>query len=414
MSFIDRRDEPRPTSGEAPFRNGEIFFSRTDDRGVILSGNYVFHRVAGYAWEEMLGAPHKLIRHPDMPKGVFWLLWDTLKQGRSMGAYVKNQAKDGLYYWVYAVMMPSENGYLSARIKPTSPMLGTIQREYAALLQAEQDEDLTPEQSAQRLRARLQTLGYEKYHHFAAHALGEELSSSDRLLDRVADPRIGIFRRMLENADALTEETRQLVHEFDAMRTIPHNLRVIASRLEPTGGPVTTLSQNYGAMSREMSDWFATHVLGEKSNFSTIKGTVNHSMFLECMARVLGDCDRQLQKERRALGSVDIAAERDILARMVKSYGDKSRSGLEDVETEAARIQNACEVMHRHVLGLSSTRVMCKIESARLPVAGEALTDIIEQLGVFQHRITSQLDRIAQLSSAIRGLEFQEVAAKAS
>ncbi len=69
------------------------------------------------------------------------------------------------------------------------------------------------------------------------------------------------------------------------------------------------------------------------------------------------------------------------------------------------RILKACDIMHRHVLGLSSTRVMCKIESARLPVAGEALTDIIAQLGVFQERITTQLERIASLSNAIHGLD---------
>lgn len=214
---------------------------------------------------------------------------------------------------------------------------------------------------------------------------------------------------MLNNADDLAVQTQGgLIREFEAMRTIPHNLRVIASRLEPTGGPVTTLSQNYGgAMSREMSDWFSHHVLGGKdSNFATIKGSVNHSLFLECMARVLQECDGQLNTERRDLGGVDIDTEREILAQMARSYDEKSRrGGLRDVQDEAGRILKACDIMHRHVLGLSSTRVMCKIESARLPVAGEALTDIIAQLGVFQERITTQLDRIANLSNAIRGLD---------
>ena len=405
MSFVDRRLPKRPATGEAPFGLDETFFSRTDDRGVIKSGNYVFYRVAGYEWTEMLGAPHKLIRHPDMPKGVFWLLWDTLKKGRSMGAYVKNRAKDGLHYWVYAVVVPCEGGYLSARIKPSSPLRDQVEAEYAALLRAERDEGLSPEQSANRLRERLQALGFEKYHHFAAHALSTELGARYKGLARTPDPRVNELQQMVENADDLATQTQGLIREFEAMRTIPHNLRVIASRLEPTGGPVTTLSQNYGAMSREMSDWFSHHVLGQDSNFATIKGSVNHSLFLECMARVLQECDGQLNSERRALGGVDIDAERKILSKMVREYAEKSRRGLHDVRDEADRILKACDIMHRHVLGLSSTRVMCKIESARLPVAGEALTDIIGQLGVFQERITAQLDRIAALSNSIRGLD---------
>ncbi|WP_300518766.1 PAS domain-containing protein [Aliiroseovarius sp.] len=405
MSYVDRRLPKRPTSGEAPYALDETFFSRTDDRGVITAGNYIFHRVAGFEWEEMLNAPHRIIRHPDMPRGVFWLLWDTLKKGRSMGAYVKNRAKDGLYYWVYAVVVPCEGGYLSARIKPTSPILETVKAEYAALLKAEREEDLSPEQSAMILCARLQELGYEKYHLFAAHALSTELTARHAGLGNAPDPRVRELQQMLQNADDLAIQTDDLIREFEAMRTIPHNLRVIASRLEPTGGPVTTLSQNYGAMSREMSDWFSHHVLGKDSNFATIRGSVNHSLFLECMARVLQECDGQLNRERRELGSVDIDAERKILAAMVRDYAEKSRRGLRDVRDEADRILKACNVMHRHVLGLSSTRVMCKIESARLPESGDALTDIIAQLGLFQERISAQLDRIAGLSNAIRGLE---------
>ncbi len=167
-------------------------------------------------------------------------------------------------------------------------------------------------------------------------------------------------------------------------------------------------------MSREMSDWFSRHVLGEDSNFATIKGSVNSSLFLECMARVLSECDTQLNNERRNLGGVDINRERRVLGRMVQSYSEKSRRRLQEVQDEAARILKACDIMNRHVLGLSSTRVMCKIESARLPDAGEALTDIIGQLGVFQQRIANQLERIANLSNAIRGLDGEKSQFRAS
>jgi len=402
VSFVDRNVKIRPSRGEAPFSLEEVFFSRTDDRGVIEAGNAVFSRVANYDWEEMQGAPHKLVRHPDMPKGVFWLMWDTLKRGKSIGTYVKNQAKDGLFYWVFAVVTPCDGGYLSARIKPTSPMLATIETEYADLLAAESSESLSPEDSAARFLERLADLGFDEYEKFSTHALSEELMARDIGLGRAPDAKIRKFRTMLTNAEDLTQETESLVQEFEAMRTIPHNLRVIASRIEPAGGPVTVLSQNYGTMSRDMSEWFEKHVLGENSNFSAIMSTVNLSMFIECMARILHECDLQLTKEQH---DIDPEKEHRLLRDLISKQSRQAEKGLNDVGVEADRILNACTVMHRHFLGLSSTRVLCKIESARLSRDGETLTTIIDQLGVFQARISSQLDRIAKLSTAIQASE---------
>ncbi|AXT36514.1 chemotaxis protein [Phaeobacter sp. LSS9] len=405
MSFVDRRIESRPTRGEAPFGLNEVFFSRTDSRGVIIAGNYVFRRVSDYDWDELLGAPHRTIRHPDMPKGVFQLFWDTIKSGQTMGAYVKNKAKDGLYYWVYAVVVPCADGYLSARIKPTSKMFDDARSLYAKLLAAEQNEDLTPEESAERLKGWIVDHGFDDYRQFAIKAMSEELIARDIGLDNEPDQMIIDLCQMLDNAKTLVSETEGLIKDFDAMHTIPHNLRVIASRIEPSGGPVTVLSQNYGAMSREMSDWFAAHVMGKDSNFAVIEAAVDDSLFVECMVRVLKECDIQLQKERRGLGDIDMQGERDVLAQLVAQQLERAGKGLDQVEREASRIMHACQVMHRHFLGLSSTRVLCKIESARLPESGETLADIIDQLGVFQERISQRLERIAKLSNEIRSLE---------
>jgi aerotaxis receptor len=71
-------DTPAPsaieTARESHFEIDELFFSRTDTRGIILSGNGVFQRVSKFSWNELINKPHKIIRHPDMPKAVFFLL----------------------------------------------------------------------------------------------------------------------------------------------------------------------------------------------------------------------------------------------------------------------------------------------------------------------------------------------------
>lgn len=397
----ERRDEARPVSGEAPFNPGEVFFSRTDKRGVIKTGNYVFRRVADYDWDELIGAPHKIVRHPDMPKGVFHLFWQTIGRGEAIGAYVKNLAKDGLHYWVFAVALPLEDGYLSARIKPTSPLLAQIGTIYADLLAAETAENLTPAESTERLLSVVQSLGFSGYADFATHALCEELIARDRILGAAPDQTIARSRSMLEAADKLGKATQTLIAEFSALSIVPHNMRVMASRLEPSGGPFSTLSKNYGSMSKEMSDWFETHVVGPESNFATIRQSINDALFLVCTAGILGRCDDQLESERRMLGSIELDAERELIHRIVSQYLDRSEASSVTVNREARRIQTACQDMHRHIMGLGTTRIACKIENARMTGHGRALDDIVEKLRLSQERIEAQLSRISDLSQLI-------------
>lgn len=406
MTYYDRELSKRPTSGEAPFGLDEIFFSRTNDRGLIQAGNEVFRRVSHFEWQELLGSPHKIVRHPDMPRGVFELFWDTLKQGHHIGAYVKNSSKDGLSYWVFAVVIPCRDGYLSVRIKPTSKLFDEVITAYSELLSAEKAESLTPEQSRDLLVNWVKERGFDDYDHFATYALQEELTMRDTSLGREIKGDCNILREAFEDASALANETSGLVSDFSAMRTIPHNLRVIASRIEPAGGPVTVLSQNYGSMSRSMSEWFEANVIGPDSNFSKLKELVNHSSFVEGMVQVLVECDQQFRSEKRTGSGVDVDAELELLSTLSTLQMEQSRRGLQEVHQEAARITGACQSMQRHFLGLSSTRVLCKIESARLPESGETLSEIIDQLGVFQEKIMRRLDRIAKLCQKIRGVSI--------
>jgi PAS domain S-box-containing protein len=133
-----------PTGREAHFAEDEIIVSKTDLRGIITYANDVFLRVAGYTEAEVLGQPHNLIRHPDMPRCVFKLLWDTIQSGQEIFAYVLNMAKDGGHYWVFAHVTPSYDlsgrhvGYHSNRRVPFPDALTKVRPLYAQLLAAEQ------------------------------------------------------------------------------------------------------------------------------------------------------------------------------------------------------------------------------------------------------------------------------------
>ncbi|MCI6206783.1 MAG: PAS domain-containing protein [Corynebacterium glucuronolyticum] len=100
----------------------QIFFSVTDDKGVITDANSVFVNISRYPREDLNGSPHNIIRNPEMPGGAFRLMWDNLEAGKPFIAYVRNQAKDGLPYEVLSTVTPLvEGGYLSVRTRVSDP-----------------------------------------------------------------------------------------------------------------------------------------------------------------------------------------------------------------------------------------------------------------------------------------------------
>lgn len=113
------------TDGQRSFFDSDDFIvSKTDLTGRLTYANLTFLEIAGYDEDEVIGQPHSMIRHPDMPRCVFKLLWDTLKSGREIFAYVVNLAKNGDHYWVIAHVTPSFDasgqivGYHSTRRVP--------------------------------------------------------------------------------------------------------------------------------------------------------------------------------------------------------------------------------------------------------------------------------------------------------
>lgn len=116
---------------EIPFPDGRLIISRTDLRGVITHANDAFVELSGYTREELIGQPHNILRHPDMPRAAFKDLWDTVSAGKKWHGYVKNLCKDGSFYWVYATAVPNVRdgkivGYTSVRRKPSRKKIAEV------------------------------------------------------------------------------------------------------------------------------------------------------------------------------------------------------------------------------------------------------------------------------------------------
>ena len=119
-----------PVTGvERFFQEDELIVSKTDLKGHITYANEVFLRISDYTERETLGQPHSMIRHPDMPRSVFKLLWDSIQGGSEIFAYVVNRTKTGDHYWVLAHVTPSRDGsgnivgYHSNRRVPDKPVI---------------------------------------------------------------------------------------------------------------------------------------------------------------------------------------------------------------------------------------------------------------------------------------------------
>ena len=130
---------------ELILNESSLITSKTDLRGHITYANFDFIAFSGYSEEELIGSNHNIIRHPLMPRIIFKILWDTIKSGKEINAFVVNKNKEGLEYWVYANVTPSLNangdiiGYYSVRRKPNIKALPTIRELYGNLTEIEKN-----------------------------------------------------------------------------------------------------------------------------------------------------------------------------------------------------------------------------------------------------------------------------------
>lgn len=121
-----------PTQHEIKMKDNDFIVSKTDARGVITYCNEIFMEMACYKEEELVGKNHNLIRHPDMPRVAFKLAWDLISSGKEFFGFVKNMAKTGDYYWVFANITPDYDssgkiiGYTSVRRKPSQTAVDTL------------------------------------------------------------------------------------------------------------------------------------------------------------------------------------------------------------------------------------------------------------------------------------------------
>jgi len=269
---------------ETYFGLDEMFISATDAQGLITSCNDVFIRVSGYSKERLIGAPHNIIRHPDMPKAVFKLLWDTIQSGKPICAYVKNRSIDGKHYWVVASVVPSDDSYLSVRFKPSSEIFGLIPGIYSQMLEIEKQKGV--EASTAFLIENLKKLGFNSYEEFQSKLLEEEINSRDKKLAEMGKSeklvnfrssesrihvsemyRIGVLSvKSLKSAfinvqsfnhiKSSLEKTSSILRACEQLEYLSMNMSVMANKMGKEGPSLAVISSAFQKSSREVTERF--------------------------------------------------------------------------------------------------------------------------------------------------------------
>lgn len=147
-------DRPTPTDVEHEVTSVDMIVSKSDEAGNITYTNPIFMKISGYTQGELLDQPHAILRHPDMPKVIFKYLWDNLKAGKDVNAFVKNLCKDGGFYWVCAQVRVANNpdgsfrNYVSTRKRMSEGARKVIEPVYAKLLEIEKSDGVEASEKA--------------------------------------------------------------------------------------------------------------------------------------------------------------------------------------------------------------------------------------------------------------------------
>lgn len=304
---MDRPAEIKDQARE--FRADELFFSMTDTRGVITAWNEVFVRISGYPAEELRGRPHNIIRHPHMPRGVFQILWETLQAGKPFSGYVKNLASDGCHYWVYAVAVPIDDGYLSVRFKPTGPLLAsTIEGLYRDALAHEHGSGRgtvaadTARGGARFLRERLAAMGFADYTAFSEHAFAEEMRHRDQWLRQAerSEPAVRLEAAPGAQGRELAElypVARQASIALNALFAKLDAFSTISGELRRKAGSVLQVTEDFHL--NAMNANIAAQRLGAQAvSLGTVATFLGH--YGQILTREIGGLDRQIASTTQA------------------------------------------------------------------------------------------------------------------
>lgn len=377
------------TEGESSFGYDELFFSRTNKKGIIESGNSVFQRVSQYEWDEMLGKPHKVVRHPTMPRGVFSLLWDTIGRNEMIGAYVNNQAKDGSNYWVFALVSPIDDGYLSVRLKPSSKYFAIIQEKYEELYHLEKKKRLSPKESQDILISVVKDLGFQDYRQFMIEALMAELNSRQIELGQRPINALQLLEEALNSGATLENKSELIFEEYQKTSLVPMNLEVQSARIGEEAASLATISSQYDNLAKEIHTEINKFVESGK----IVQQKVKECQFYVCNSILQQEIHNFFENETKPT-PIQKSNEMEILNTLRIEQIKRAKDSLQEIQKEFRTFERVCNDVKKLSIGLEMVSISGKIEAAKLSTSSGELHGLLRDLGNFKDSLKQTLREI--------------------
>ncbi len=412
---------PYPLKKETPFLVHEIFFSRTDKKGIIESYNNTFVKISQYAGVQLSGAPHNIIRHPDMPRAVFKLLWDTISSDRPIGAYVKNLSRTGSYYWVFALAIPIEGGYLSLRLKPTSAMFQKLPDLMNAMLQVEKIGGM--DDSTNLLVTTLKQLGFDSYKEFMTQALTLELQVRDEALAQKRGKDVAKTNHKKENLSAgermqnsahnsfvelsaaahhiveIRKQARVIISSFTELNLLSINMAVCSEHAGSSGNALAEVTIGFSDIANEIQSQIRNFDIRVSS---LIESLADSQFDLGC-CRLQTEMITDFMRENSDTDSVihTRKADLELLLQVTHESTDRALARVNSLMQLFETFLRTLDDLLKTINGLELIRITGKIEVAKLGGDhGHSFETHIAQMAEFLHKISSPM-RISNESSTI-------------
>ncbi|VAX38001.1 PUTATIVE SIGNAL-TRANSDUCTION SENSOR PROTEIN [hydrothermal vent metagenome] len=437
---LEKNQKLKALNQEIEFKIEELFFSTTDSTGNILSGNDVFVKISQYSREELIGAPHNIIRHPDMPKLVFKVLWDSIQAGKPIGAYVKNLAKDGRYYWVLATVFPIPDGYLSIRLKPTTPIFNLMPDVYAALIEAEQKGGV--EDSLKVLLGILQSKGFKSYDAFFLTALTEELKARDKIVQKSQERDLkiktdfsgkknealfhiftevqrkcvdlkGLFNKLFSNVhlflelrDNLGDSSALIIDLSQQIFHLAMNANVESFRAGNDGASLAVLAKEIQVRSDEMKHSAdiilkQANILSEDSDRRILE--IGVQMTVPKLQNEMIDsfiCEMLLQKQSEPFSQKKVKQMQEngmVLINLLEVYSKKTIELLMPLRINIKELIVCVETIETIFRALEMTQISGAIESARIGEKGKTFLVVFNEMDRLNKGAQIHLEKFREL-----------------
>ncbi len=420
------------TTREVDFDPDEALISKTDLRGVITYANEAFVKVSGYTLGELVGQPHNLVRHPDMPPEAFRELWQTIQAGRPWTGCIKNRCKNGDFYWVFADVTPLREqgkvvGYMSTRSRPEPGDRTAAEARYARLRAGAAETRTLRERIGSvslagrfRLLFLLQALGALACFVYAALTREKDVFLAGGLWLGTALVLWSESRRMTASLGGLTRALESCDLRVQLPVAGPRELRDMAHAFNVLNARFRRVIRNLGLTSRAMVGQNATLASAAEELSMGLASLADSSREQEASSEVMASGMTQLAASVSQLADntrliEQQAAETDQTAADEERAGDDLSSAMHGIRESTTQMGKAVTAIREIARQTNLLSLNAAIEAAKAGHQGAGFAVVAEEVRKLAERSADAAreitDLIAQCNATVdRGVELVGVA----